>query len=92
MVTLCSNAFEYCIVEYNNKGMAWRWHVPPEWHGVLTLNILEFLASEMSIYITIQQLGQASHIMSFTDSSSSLGWIHKASFDPVEEGPHDMIA
>ena len=43
--TLRSDACKYGINGYNEKVMAWRWYPPPpEWHGALTLNLLEFLA------------------------------------------------
>ena len=71
--------------------MEWRWYIPPKWHGVLTLNLLELLASEVSIYMTIQQIGHGSHILAFTDISGALGWMQKAYFDPVNEGGHGTI-
>ena len=52
-VTLWSYSFKYFIGVYNDKFMAWRWHIAPEWHGMITLNILDLLASEISIYMTI---------------------------------------
>ena len=73
-------------IQLQRHDMAWSWYIPPEWHGVLTLNLLEFLASAVSIYMTIQQLVHISHVLVFTDSSGALGWMHKASFDPVNEG------
>ena len=82
-VTLWSDDFEYGIGGYSENGLAWRWKIPDAWHGKLTLNLLDFLASEVNIYMNILQLGQASRILAFTDSSSVLGWMHKASFDPV---------
>ena len=72
--------------------MAWRWYTPLELHGVLTLNLIGFLPLATPIYITIQQLEQLHHVISFIDSSSDLGWIHKASFDPVDEKPQDMMS
>ena len=42
--------------------------------------------------MTILQLVQGSHILAFTDSSSALGWMHKASFDPVNAESHDAVA
>ena len=42
--------------------------------------------------MTILQLGQGSHILAFTDSSSALGWMHKSSFDPVNPESHDAVA
>ena len=64
----------------------------PEWHGVIIMILLEFLALEVSIYMNIQQLGHKSHVLAFTDSSITLGWMHKASFDPVNEVCHDTVA
>ena len=72
--------------------MAWRWYIPPEWHGVLTLNLLEFLDSEVSIYMNIRKLGYRYHALAFTDISSALGWMNKASSDPVNEGVHGTVA
>ena len=89
---LCSDACKYWIGGYNDKGVAWCWYIPPELYGVLTMNLLEFLASEVSIYMTIQQLGHRSHILSFTGISSALRWMHEASFDPVNKGGHDTVA
>ena len=91
-VTLWSDACEYGIGAYNEKGMAWCWYIPTRKHGVLTLNLMEFLDSELSPYMTIHQLGHGDHVLSFMDSSSALVWMHKASFDPVNEGGHDMVA
>ena len=42
--------------------------------------------------MTIRQLGQGSHTLAFTDSSSALSWIHKESFDPVNIESHDAVA
>ena len=47
--------------------MAWRWYILTKWHGVLTMNLLEFLASEVPIYMTIQKLIHGTHILAFTD-------------------------
>ena len=56
------------------------------------MNLLEFLASAMIIYMTILKLGQGSHILAFTDISSALGWMHKASFDPMNAESHDVVS
>ena len=82
-VTLWSDACEYGIGGYSKNFLSWRWRIPDAWHGKLMLNLLEFLASAVTIYMTILQLGQGSHILAFTESSGALGWKHKASFDPV---------
>ena len=41
---------------------------------------------------SIQQLGHQSHVLAFTDISSALGWIHKASFESLNEGFHYTVA
>ena len=56
------------------------------------MNLLEFLASAVTIYMTILQLGQGSHILAFADNSSALGWMHKAYFDPVNAESYDAVA
>ena len=56
------------------------------------MNLLEFLASAVTIYMTILQLGQGLHILAFTDSSNALGWMHKAPFDPVSAESHDAVS
>ena len=42
--------------------------------------------------MTIQKLGQGSHILAYMDNSSSLGWMHKTSFEPVNAESHDAVA
>ena len=56
------------------------------------MKLLEFLASSISIYITILKLVHVSRILSFTDSSSTLGWVHKASFQPVNVESHNDVS
>ena len=63
-----------------NKVMAWHWYIPLGWHGGLTLNLLDLLDTEISIYMTIQKLVHISHILGFTDISSSLGRMQKSPF------------
>ena len=91
-VPLWFDASKYGIGLYNDKGMKWRWRIPCACHGVLTLNLLDFLVSETPMYMTIQKLGHGSHIPVFTDTSIDLGWMHKDSFEPVNEESHDTVA
>ena len=91
-VTLCPNACGYGIGGYSENGLAWRWIIPEARHGKLTLNLLEFLASALTIYMTILKMVQGSHILAFKDSSSALGWMYKAYFDPVNKESHDVVA
>ena len=40
--------------------------------------------------MAIHKIGNVSHTLPFIDSSSALGWMHKASFDPVNKEGHYM--
>ena len=83
---------EYGIRSYSNNGLEWIWRIPSAWHRKITLNFIEFLASSVIIYTTIIQMGQGSHILALTDSSSALGWMHKASFVPSNAKSKDAVA
>ena len=91
-VTLRSDACEYGIGGYNDNDLSCSWIITSVWHGKLTLNLLELLALSITIYMNILQLGQGSNILAFADSSSALGWMHKASFDLVNVESHDSVA
>ena len=91
-VTIWSDAYEYGIGGYSNNGSTRRWIIPSAWHVKLTLNLLEFLSSAVTIYMTILQMGQGSHILEFIDNSSSLRFMHKASFDPVNAESHYTLS
>ena len=41
--------------------------------------------------MTMLKMGQGSHVLDFSDSSSVLVWMHKASFDPVNTESHDAV-
>ena len=92
LVTLWLDACEYGIGGYSDNGLEWRRRITSAWHGKLTLHLLEFLASAVTIYMTILQLGHGSQILELTDSSSMLVWMHKALFDPVNAESHDAVA
>ena len=56
-VMLWSDSCEYGIGGYSKNGLVWRWRIPEAWHGKITLNLLEFLASAVTIYMTILLMG-----------------------------------
>ena len=63
---------------YNPCSMAWENHVEPP---VIT-----------SVRNDHLQMGQGSHILEFTDSSSTIEWIHKASFDPLNAESYNAVS
>ena len=91
-VTLWSDACEYVIGGYNDKGMTWLWRISPELHGVLKLNLPELLHSVMSIYMTTQKLEKGSHNLEFAERLSDLVCMHRSSLCPVKEYLHDTLS
>ena len=75
-----SDACKHGIGGYNMSGLAWRMNLPKEMIGKLSINLLEFLASTITIYPTLINLKGPQKILAYTDSSSALGWLYKALF------------
>ena len=68
-----SDACERSIGGYNTSGMAWRYKLPKEMIGRLAINVLEFLASAITIHLLTSRGAGPHKILAFTDSSSALG-------------------
>ena len=76
---------------FNWNGLAWRYKLPPHLWGLLSINLLEFIAAVITIELTLRNSNVAQRILSFTDSSSALGWLHKSSFSRSQP-VHDKVA
>jgi hypothetical protein len=92
-VTCWSDASLTGIGGYDSTGQAWRWELPMECRGRLTLNGLEYLAS----IITIEHyLGHSTStypcILSLLDSTSAIGWLYRSSFDLSSHSIHATLA
>ena len=72
-------------------GNAWRYILPPQYIDKLSINLLEFIASTITIYLTITTSNHPHKILALTDSLSALGWLHKASF-PQSHHIHNKVA
>ena len=90
-VVCISDACEHGIGGYNSDGLAWRWELPEHMKGKFTINLLEFLAAAITIEMTLQSTDTPQKVLSLTDSTSALGWLHKASF-PESKPIHDKVA
>lgn len=73
------------------SGLKWRWEIPENMQGKLSMNLLEFIALAITIELTLRSTNKGQKILAFTDSTSALGWLYKASFS--ESKPiHDKVA
>ena len=76
---------------FNSNGLAWRYDLPDELVGVFSINLLEFTAVAITIYLTIEAGDGPQKNLSFTNSSSALDWLYKASFN-TSHPVHDAVA
>jgi hypothetical protein len=73
-----SDACNYGIGGYSSKGCAWRWKIPAELQNRAHINLLEFLAKVICIWIDIlnENLHPDDCILCFGDSTTAMGWLH----------------
>ena len=87
-----TDACETGMGGYLDDGTAWRYHLPLDLQGFFTINVLEFMAAIINIWLLLIRSGKGLKIMNWTDSSSALGWLHHSTFNPVTHPVHDTIA
>ena len=66
---------EHGLGGYLEDGRAWRWELPRTLHGVFTINLLEFIAAVVNVWMVVCDGLPDKKIMCYTDSSSALGWL-----------------
>ena len=80
----CSDACEHGIGGFSaTTGVAWRWEIPLELRWRVTLNVLEYLAGYVTLWmeILVGNAPRGSCFLSQTDSTSAAGWLRKSSFN-----------
>lgn len=87
-----SDACEYGLGGFNSLGEAWQWKIPERLRGRASINLLEFVASVITILFSVRNVNKNKKIFALTDNSSALGWLFKASFHPAEKDKHDKVA
>ena len=88
-----TDACEHGIGGFNPaSGRAWRLQLP-KWAQGLHINMLEFLASFIGLWVEIiNNRKKHARFLCMTDSSSALAWLFKANFDPTTKKLHSEIA
>jgi hypothetical protein len=68
----------YCV----ETGQAWQFPIPPPWAGTVPINVLEFMACAIGLFLLMQgpsfQAGDC--LLAIGDNQSSLCWISKSNF------------
>lgn len=74
-----SDASEFGIGHgYSAHGQAWHWKIPDELLHRAHINLLEFLAEVICIWVDIinKRLGIDDCVLCFGDSMTAMGWLH----------------
>ena len=89
-----SDACEHGLGGYSAKGKAWRLEFPGNLLGRVHINLLEFLASMICIWIDIidGDTPAESCLLALGDNTSATGWLKRTNFQPSDEDDHDTTA
>ena len=87
-----TDACKHGLGSYTKTGLVWQWPLPRELQGIFSINLLEFIAAMVKIWIILLNKPRNKRILCFTDSSSDLGWSYHSTFNPVPHLLHDKVA
>jgi hypothetical protein len=86
-VVYWSDACNFGIGGYSSRGNAWKWRIPQELQNRAHINLLEFLAEMICIWIDILNgnLHPDDCVLCFGDSTTAMGWLHRSNFRQQDE-------
>ncbi len=86
IVYIC-DASEYGLGGFTSHGRAWSYTIPPKLRNRAHINILEYLAQIISIWIDIIEntTKPEDFLLSIGDNTSSLGWMRRSNFRQKDE-------
>jgi hypothetical protein len=93
--TTYSDACEWGMGGFTSQGHAWRYQIPTHLQLRASINLLEFIASIITVDLSInmdKHNTKYPNILAYTDSSSALGWLYHSTFNPVKDLQHDKVA
>ena len=75
-----SDSFPHCLGGYSHEGWAWRWYLPKNLLFRVSNNLLEHLATVISLWVDILagRLNQQDCVLSMTNSTTAKGWLRKS--------------
>jgi hypothetical protein len=81
------DACEHGIGGYSKDGRFWRWEIPEELRSRASINILEFVASIISLWVDIKEkrIPPLSCALCMTDNTSGAGWLKRSNFKESED-------
>ena len=89
-----ADACEHGLGGFSEEGHAWRWEIPQHLRGRAHINLLEFIASVVCIWLdsTLDLIPEESCLLSMGDSTTATGWMRKSNFQPEGDSDTDTTA
>ena len=94
---LITDACEHGIGGFNiHSGYAWRYKIPSWMTNSFHINLLEFIASTVAIWLELEFNNniEIAHpkILALSDNTSTIGWLYKSNFNVKSHPGHDRVA
>jgi hypothetical protein len=89
-----NDASEHGLGGFVTYGRAWSWVIPVELRGRAHINLLEFLAQLISIWINFieKRLNPLDFILGMGDNTASMGWLRRSNFWENDEQDQEWLA
>ena len=89
-----NDASEHGLGGFSTSGRGWSWVIPEKLRGRAHINLLEFLAQLVSIWIDIREnrVKKLDCLLGMGDNTASMGWMRRANFREQQEGDLEWYA
>ena len=88
-----NDASEHGLGGFATHGRAWRWCIPEHLRGRAHINLLEFLAQLISIWIDIVEHRTRAQdcLLGMGDSTAAMGWLRRSNFREKHEDDAEWL-
>ena len=86
-----ADSYPFGLGGYSASGRAWRFCIPPHLRSINTNNVLEYMATIITIWIDALEglIPNLSCCLGCSDNTSGVGWLHRANFNPITQPVHE---
>ena len=79
---------------FTTHGRGWSYVIPAKLRGRAHINLLEFLAQLISIWVDISEnrVQDQDCLLGMGDNTAAMGWMRRANFREKEEGDMEWLA
>ena len=77
-----------------HSGKAWNWVIPEKLRGRAHINLLEFLAQVISIWVDVinEEIDPLDCLLGMGDNTASMGWLRRTNFRENDESDFEWLA